>query len=265
MLRDYNRDIKKDKIKNYYRIKKFYFKKKSRLLRLKKKDLYRFLKRKRKYNLFFFNKFFKVFKKYVLFFSLIKNKLPLFFFKFYFLRFIYSFLFFFKKANINKKLKYILRKYTSKLLLLRKAKFRSKLKPNVRRKIRFYYDLVYTNKYKVYKLKVKMVNSNFFITLTDPNDKVIISRSTGHVAENRKKKVKLSPYLVTNMMYLVLSILRKLKIKYLNIFINTKINRHINNVVKSLQDARHTRILKIFFSKPIPHHFGTRKPKLRRL
>jgi len=264
MLRSYNRVLKKDKIKNYFRIKKVFFKKKSKLVRLKRKDLYKFLKRKRLYNFFLLNKFFKMFKKYVLFLSLLKNKDNS-FFRFYFLRFIYSFLFFFKKTRINQKLKGMLYKYSSNLVLLNKAKLKSKLRRRVRKKIRFYYDLVYTNKYKVYKLKVKMVSSNFFITLTDPNDNVIISRSTGHVAENRKKKVKLSPYLVTNMMYLVLNKLRKLKIKYLNIFVNTKINRHINNVVKSLKGARYTRILKIFFSKPIPHHFGTRKPKLRRL
>lgn len=263
MMRSYNRVLKKDNVKNYFRIKKFFFKKKSRLLKLKRRDLFKFLKRKRFYMFFILNKFFKLFKKYVLFFSLLMNNGNFDLFKFYFLRFIYSFLFFFKKTRINQRLKNMLHKYSSSLLLLNKAKL--KLRRRVRKKIRFYYDLVYTNKYKVYKLKVKMVSSNFFITLTDPNDNVIISRSTGHVAENRKKKVKLSPYLVTNMMYLVLGKLRKLKIKYLNIFVNTKINRHINNVVKSLKSARYTRILKIFFSKPIPHHFGTRKPKLRRL
>jgi ribosomal protein S11 len=148
------------------------------------------------------------------------------------------------------------------VMSVRKGKYR--LKRRVKRKLNFYYKL-YEKKQKIFKLKVKMVNSNFFITLTDYNDKVIVYKSTGQVSENRKKKVKLSPYLVTKMMSSILYRLRKNKIKLLFFFVNSKINRHVNNVMKSLKTIRRIRILKVLFSKPLAHHLGTRKPKLRRL
>jgi len=120
-------------------------------------------------------------------------------------------------------------------------------------------------KHKIFKLKVKMVNSNFFITLTDYNDNVIIYKSTGQVSDNRKKKVKLSPYLVTKMMSSILYKLKKNRIKNLFFFVNSKINRHVNNVMKCLKTLRHVKVLKVLFSKPLAHHLGTRKPKVRRL
>lgn len=118
---------------------------------------------------------------------------------------------------------------------------------------------------KIYKIKVRMVNTNFFITLTDPKDRVIVSKSTGQVSGSRKKKVKLSPYLATRMTYGILTKLRKLKIRSLFFFVNTKINRHIHNVMKVLKRFRYTKVLRVIFSKPIAHHIGLRKPKLKRL
>jgi len=161
---------------------------------------------------------------------------------------------------LNTSLKDVFNISFSELSLLKKRR----LKKRIKKKLRFYYNL-YTKRSKIYKLKVKMFNSNFFITLTDYNNKVIVSKSTGHVSENRKKKVKLSPYLVHKMMYPILNKLRKKKIKFLFFFINTKINKQLNNVIKILKNNYYTKILKIIFSKPIAHHIGTRKPKLRRL
>jgi ribosomal protein S11 len=265
MLKRHNVISGKLSIINYFRLKKkFNTKKRRYLLNIKNKYLLKFNRKRNIYFIILLNIYFNIFRKYILFFTLNKEN-NLNYLKFYFIRYIYSFYFFFKKTYIYIKLNNLLNIYFSSLDLLSNKIKRIKLKKRIRKKLRFYYDLIYNNKYKVYKLKVKMVNSNFFITLTDPYDNVIISRSTGQVSEDRKKKVKLSPYLVTRMMYLILYKLRKLKIKYLNFFVNTKINRHINNVMKALKGYRYTKILKVFFSKPIPHHLGTRKPKLRRL
>lgn len=184
------------------------------------------------------------------------------FFKFFFYKYLNVLIYFFKKTILSKSTKAGLLLGFKELRPLKKKKF--KIRRRVKKKLLFAYKLSRYIK-RIYKLKVRMVNSNFFITLTDYNDKVILSRSTGQVSENRKKKVKLSPYLVTRMMYGVLKRLRKMRIKYLYFFVNTKINRHINNVMKILKTFRYTRILRFFFSKPIAHHFGTRKPKLRRL
>jgi ribosomal protein S11 len=148
------------------------------------------------------------------------------------------------------------------VLALKKRKFR--LRRRIKKKLSFFYSL-YDKKKKIFKLKTRMVNSNFFITLTDYNNKVLMYKSTGQVSENRKKKIKLSPAIVMKMMSPILYLLKKKRIKLLFICINSKINRHINNVIKCLKKNRRIRILKILFSKPIAHHFGTRKPKLRRL
>jgi len=203
--------------------------------------------------------YFDFYKKLIIFYGFFKNY---FFFKFFFFNIINIFLYLFKKTVINKILKISLNLCLKELKLSKKKKFR--IKRRIRKKLLFFYKL-YKYRKIIYKLKVKMVNSNFFITLTDHADNVLVSRSTGQVSENRKKKVKLSPYLVIKMMRAILKKLKKLKIKFLYFFVNTKINRHINNVIKSIQNFRYTKILKIFFSKPIAHHFGTRKPKLRRL
>jgi len=203
--------------------------------------------------------YFNFYKKLIFFYGFFKHEV---FLKFYFFNIINKLLFLLKRTVINKILKTSLVLCLKELKLNKKKKY--KIKRRIKRKLLFYYRLSKYKK-KIYKLKVKMVNSNFFITLTDYADNVIASRSTGQVSENRKKKVKLSPYLVTKMMRVVLKKLRKLKIKFLYFFINTKINRHINNVMKVIKNFRYTKILKIFFSKPIAHHYGTRKPKLRRL
>lgn len=253
----------RNNFKNYIYIKKRRFlKNKFYFLKKRRKFRFKFLKKKKiklkKIIKFYFN----FLKKLISITSVINDKN---FYKFYLLKIIKKYIYYLKKAVVFKLFKGNLINSLKELKVKFKFKRRKfRIKRRIKKKLLFFYKL---SKYKnkIYKLKVRMVNSNFFITLTDSLNNVIVSKSTGQVSGNRKKKVKLSPYLVTKMMSSILRKLRKLKIKFLYFFVNTKINRHINNVIKMFQDFRYTKILKVFFSKPIAHHFGTRKPKLRRL
>jgi len=251
--------LKNDLINNYFFVKNTYLKKKALILKKRNKYLVYFFQNIKTIYWKVFNLFLLKIWKSSFFLSLNYNKYVL---KFVFFKYMYFFSSFFKRTILSNALKDIFNISLSEFLIENKGKLR--LRKRIRRRLLFYYDLYKKKKY-IYKLKVRMVNSNFFITLTDYNDKVIIYRSTGQVSDSRKKKVKLSPYLVTKMMYSVLYNLRRKKIKFLFFFVNSKINRHINNVMKCLKNARHTKILKVFFSKPLAHHIGTRKPKLRRL
>lgn len=248
----------RNNVKNYFRIKKRFFKK-SFFLKKKKIKIYKYFLRKNKfYFINVLNNYFNNYLKLMIFLSFLLKKDI--YFKFFFFKNFKIFIYYFRRTLIKKLLKVGMFESFKELKLKRKFKIKWKIK----KKLLFSYRL---SKYlhKIYKLKVRMVNSNFFITLTDNKDKVIISRSTGQVSNNRKKKVKLSPLLVTKMMFKILNKLKILKIKYMYIYINTKINIHIKNVVKILKDFKYVKILKFFFSKPIAHHRGLRKPKLRRL
>lgn len=246
-------------VDNYYRIKFLKSKKKLNFLRRKKKLYFYFLKKKKYVYIKFFKLFLIKFMKKVLLFSLLlKNN----YFKFFYLKFFFVVSLLFKKTIISRSLQDVFNLSFKEFLLMKKS--RIKLRRRIKKKIFFYFDLK-SKINEIFKLKMRMVNSNFFITLTDQNDNVIINKSTGQVSENRKKKVKLSPYLVSKMMYPILAKLKEYKVKFLFFFVNSKINRHINNVMKCMKNYRHTKILKVIFSKPIAHHIGTRKPKLRRL
>jgi len=122
-------------------------------------------------------------------------------------------------------------------------------------------------KYKqdFFYLKVRTLPTNFFITLTDYKHEVIIYRSTGHVSENRKKKTKMTPFTINAMIYDIIAKIKELRIKYMIAHINTKVNKNVRNVFRTIGRAVKLNLVKAEYSKPIPHHFGTRKPKPRRL
>lgn len=247
-------------VDNYYRIKLLKSKKKLSFLKRNRKLYFYFLKNKRNIYVKYLKLFLLKSSHIVLLFSYLLKNIYL---KFFYLKFFFIFSKFFKKSILGRSLNDIFNLSFKDFTLMRKRKF-FKFRRRLKKKLVFFYNLDKKVK-EIYKLKVRMVNSNFFITLTDYKNNVLMKRSTGQVSENRKKKVKLSPYLVTKMMYPVIGKLRKHKIKYLYFFVNSKINRHINNVMKFMKNNRYTKILKVIFSKPIAHHIGTRKPKLRRL
>jgi hypothetical protein len=67
------------------------------------------------------------------------------------------------------------------------------------------------------------------------------------------------------MIFDIIRKIKSLKIKYMIVQINSKINKNIKNVFRTIGSSVNTKLVKAEFSKPIPHHFGTRKAKPRRL
>jgi len=67
------------------------------------------------------------------------------------------------------------------------------------------------------------------------------------------------------MIYDIIKKIKSLKIQYIIVYINSKINKNIKNIFRTIGNSVNTKLIKAEFSKPIPHHFGTRKPKPRRL
>jgi ribosomal protein S11 len=144
--------------------------------------------------------------------------------------------------------------------LKRKAKFFKKLK----RKVFFFFDL---NKIKnqFFRIKVRTVDTNVFLTLTNYKHEAIIYRSTGQVSENRKKKTKLSPFTISRLAIAIIKKIRSLKIQYLILNINTRMNKNIRNIFRSIRNSVRVKIVEANYSRPIPHHFGTRKARPKRL
>jgi ribosomal protein S11 len=116
-----------------------------------------------------------------------------------------------------------------------------------------------------FHIKVRAVDTNLFLTLTNHKHQVIIYRSTGHVSESRKKKTKLSPFTISKMTFDVIKKMKDLNIQYMILNINTKINRNIRTIVRSISTAVRVKVVQAHYSKPIPHHFGTKKPRPKRL
>ena len=273
-----------NKIKNYYNLKKKYFLKKEYFESLKRRYFSIFNKLKEKYFLYIYlniilSKKIKLIKKM---FIISSKSLYIIY------GLLYKFIYFFKKLRfflrkvIRKKysyidfidlkeLKYIRSKWIQRIKRRRKYiyknfKFEKKAKFffGLKRKIFFFLSL-FDLKNQFYYLKVRTVDTNFYITLTNFKHEVVIYRSTGQVSENRKKKIKLSPFTINNMIFDIIRKIKSLKIKYMIVQINSKINKNIKNVFRTIGSSVNTKLVKAEFSKPIPHHFGTRKPKPRRL
>jgi hypothetical protein len=115
-------------------------------------------------------------------------------------------------------------------------------------------------------LHLKSYPSNFFITLTDFNGNPLKSCSAGQVTDSRIKKQKITPMIINPMMNKIKRSLIKYKVKRLVLHIRTNITAHVFNVVKFLQRSNlKLHYTYLAFNKPIPHHFGRRKKKPRRI
>lgn len=165
-------------------------------------------------------------------------------------------------SSINKKY----RKYLS--ILMKKIKRRKNLKNMQKlynRYKKFYsYNTVLNNEYHI--LTFKAFYSNFFIMLTDKKGNPLISCSTGQVAKSRSKKRKNSLTLIHPMMRKVKLVLLKHRIRNLAIHIRTDISAKVITAIKFLRNSRYKfKFPYIALVRPIPHHFGRRKRKPRRV
>lgn len=127
--------------------------------------------------------------------------------------------------------------------------------------------LQFKNKNKKVKtclLILKKNNNNFFVILSDFNNKIISYKWAGQFNEVHNIKNKRSYYLIFPIIKNILKKLKKLKIYNIIVKIKSNITPHMYKAIQLLQD-NNIIIKKIYFRKPIPHHFGKRKKKLRRI
>jgi len=113
-------------------------------------------------------------------------------------------------------------------------------------------------------INIKHTVSNFFIVITDLDGKVIGYCSAGQVSDSNNVKKKRSFFLVNPMMNRLVLKLRKLNIKHIRVRIRSNVTHHTRKILEFLKNGGF-RIQHIVFAKPIPHHFGQRRRKLKRL
>jgi ribosomal protein S11 len=110
----------------------------------------------------------------------------------------------------------------------------------------------------------KKTNTNFFVTVIDIAGNVIMYSSAGMYCNFNNSKKKNSVFLVNLMMKGVVNKIRSLKIKRLRILLKSNVSKHVFQAVRYLNKFRFE-IEHIALLKPIPHHNGQRKRKLKRL
>jgi len=121
-------------------------------------------------------------------------------------------------------------------------------------------------KNKPHIITFKSFFSNFFIMLTDYYGNPLISCSTGQVANSRSKKRKNSLTLIHPMMRKVKLVLLRNRVKHLVIHIKTDVSEKVMTAIKFLHNSRYKfNISYMAILKPIPHHFGRRQRKPRRV
>lgn len=102
--------------------------------------------------------------------------------------------------------------------------------------------------------------------LTDRFGNPLISCSTGQVSKTRSKKKKNSMMLIYPMMKKIKAVLIKRRIKYLAIHIRTDLSPKIVTAIRFLNYSRiKFKVTYIALLKPIPHHFGRKQRKPRRV
>jgi len=116
----------------------------------------------------------------------------------------------------------------------------------------------------IFKLLLSHTNNNFFVVLTNANGKVLWYGTSGQVCEFYNIKRKRSHFLVKDLNERLEKRLYHFRVKRLEIFVRSNTTRHIQKVVSFINRKRiKTRFL--ILNRPLPHHFGQRKKKLRRI
>lgn len=143
---------------------------------------------------------------------------------------------------------------------------------SMRRAKRYGYSLRWRRKFKknyykknIFNLVLKQSNNNFFITINDSNNNTLWHRSAGQFfgSDKHNIKIKRSHLLVNDMLPFLKNKLREYKIKCLKIYLKSNITRHMYKVIDYLT-KQNIIFYYIKFIKPMPHHKGDRKKKLKR-
>jgi ribosomal protein S11 len=113
-------------------------------------------------------------------------------------------------------------------------------------------------------LTLKKTNNNFFIIISDMKNKVLAYRWAGQLNETHNVKNKRSFFLIFPLARYVIKILKKFNISRLSIRILSNVTSNMYKLVQLIQDSN-IKIDRIYFRKPVPHHLGKKKKKLRRI
>lgn len=81
---------------------------------------------------------------------------------------------------------------------------------------------------------LRCTRANTFLTLTDIKDQVIISKSAGSSGIMRKKKKKISPYVIESMVHYLTPFLKLYNIKRLNLIFKSKSKSFFPFLIKNL-------------------------------
>jgi len=145
-----------------------------------------------------------------------------------------------------------------KYFLNKQLIFFRKLKYKLRGKNKHFYD-------KKCLLFFKNTLTNRFITLTDLDGNVLISSTSGKVSYENNKKRKLSDLLIPFMMKPVVEFLKENHIKTIKYFIiKNELLPHVKKIIAFLERGNFY-IEYMSVLKAIPHHYGQRKQKAKRL
>jgi ribosomal protein S11 len=122
-----------------------------------------------------------------------------------------------------------------------------------------------TKKYSEHScnLIIKTSRSNIFITLTDLAHRVIICKTSGSAKVGARKKKKVSPHAIENIISSSTKYLRFYRIRVINIILRIKPNIRVFVLVKALI-ALHIRIASIIDNRRIIHG-AMRSRKIRRI
>lgn len=164
--------------------------------------------------------------------------------------------------SFNNRYRKILSKWNK--LIKRRKKLKNMQRMFNRYKKFHSYDNIFKREYHI--LTFKAFYSNFFIMLTDKKGNPLISCSTGQVAKSHSKKRKNSLTLIHPMMRKIKLVLLRNRITNLAIHIRTDISAKVISAIKFLKNSRYKfKFPYIALIRPIPHHFGRRKRKPRRV
>lgn len=111
-------------------------------------------------------------------------------------------------------------------------------------------------------LLIRRSYTNLFLTLTDLNCKVISTVSTGQCSDNNNKRIKGSPITLELMVAKVRKILRKIKVRCVELVIRSKVRAQLKSIQRLLQNYGF-RITKIK-DRRIAAHNGMRGRNIRR-
>ena len=104
--------------------------------------------------------------------------------------------------------------------------------------------------------------SNFFITLTDSNHKVIVCKSAGSAGIKGNKKRKTTPQAIETIALSLNGYFKRYDIKKVNLFIKSRISQHMFALVQYLLFLNIT-IVNITTKYALPHSYN-KKRSIRR-